>query len=69
MSKEIKEPKEPKEPKETETEELKEENEYISSLSPLEKKTLEIAQSHLESSFNLQKSIGFMKWKENQKTV
>ena len=58
MSKETKEKKE--------TKETKEENEYISSLSPLEKKTLEIAQSHLESSFNLQKSIGFMKWKENK---
>ena len=58
MSKETKETKNPKE--------TKEENEYISSLSPVEKKTLEIAQSHLETSFNLQKSIGFMKWKENQ---
>tara|TARA_R110002012_G_scaffold75019_1_gene189877 strand:- start:394 stop:591 length:198 start_codon:yes stop_codon:yes gene_type:complete len=63
MSKETKETKESKE-KETE-----EENEYISSLSPLEKKTLEIAQSHLESSFNLQKSIGFMKWKEVQNAL
>lgn len=52
-----------------ETKESKEENEYISSLSPLEKKTLEIAQSHLESSFNLQKSIGFMKWKEAQNAL
>ena len=61
MSKETKETKNPKE--------TKEENEYISSLSPLEKKTLEIAQSHLESSFNLQKSIGFMKWKEAQNAL
>jgi len=60
MSKETKETKNPKE--------TKEENEYISSLSLVEKKTLEIAQSHLESSFNLQKSIGFMKWKENHPT-
>ena len=43
-----------------------EEEEYIKSLSKEELKTLEIAREHLESSFNLKKSIGFIKWKENK---
>tara|TARA_B100001063_G_C16502627_1_gene422818 strand:+ start:462 stop:671 length:210 start_codon:yes stop_codon:yes gene_type:complete len=42
------------------------EEEYIKSLSKEELKTLEIAREHLESSFNLKKSIGFIKWKENK---
>lgn len=43
-----------------------EENEYLNSLTDEESKTLEIARDHLESSFNLRKSIGFIKWKENK---
>ena len=42
--------------------------EYKESLSELEKKALEIAEKNLESSFNLEKSIGyqeFLKSKEN----
>lgn len=35
---------------------------YVASLSPLAKKGLEIARSHLESSFSLEKSIGFMEF-------
>lgn len=38
---------------------------YIAQLSPMEKKVLEIAKSHLESSFSLEKSIGYQEWKKN----
>lgn len=48
---------------------LSEENEYLNSLTKQEKKTLEIARSHLESSFNMDKSIGFIQWKENQMSL
>ena len=44
--------------------------EYIESLNEQEKQTLQIAQDHLESSFNIYKSIGYLKWKasnENNK--
>ena len=44
----------------------KEEKEYVKSLTDEESKTLKIARDHLESSFNLRKSIGFIKWKENK---
>jgi len=36
----------------------------MAQLSPMEKKVLEIATSHLESSFSLEKSIGFQNWKK-----
>ena len=39
---------------------------YISSLTVQEKQTLEIAKSHLGTSFNISKSIGFLSWKANQ---
>tara|TARA_Y100000768_G_scaffold287325_2_gene221600 strand:+ start:1070 stop:1243 length:174 start_codon:yes stop_codon:yes gene_type:complete len=42
--------------------------EYISQLSDVEKKVLIIAQEHLESSFNITKSIGYIKWLSNYKT-
>ena len=35
---------------------------YIAQLSPQEKIVLGIAVSHLESSFEITKSIGFVKW-------
>ena len=38
---------------------------YISSLCPNEKKAYDIAKSHLESSFDLEKSIGFKAFKQN----
>jgi transcriptional regulator CtsR len=38
--------------------------EYIQSLNAQEKQALEIAKDHLGSSFNITKSIGFIKWKE-----
>ena len=39
---------------------------YINSLTDQEKQTLEIAKSHLGSSFNMKKSIGFLNWKAKQ---
>lgn len=45
----------------------KEEQEYVKSLTNEESKTLEIARDHLESSFNMRKSIGFIKWKRKQR--
>jgi hypothetical protein len=38
--------------------------EYINSLDDREKQILIIAQEHLGSSFNIYKSIGFIKWKQ-----
>ena len=38
---------------------------YIKSLEPNEIKALEIAIDHLESSFDIEKSIGFIKFKQN----
>ncbi len=37
---------------------------YIESLNILEQKALIIAQQQLESSFNIEKSVGFIKFKE-----
>jgi hypothetical protein len=39
---------------------------YISQLNQLEQKVLQIAASHLESSFSLVKSIGFQEWQAEQ---
>jgi hypothetical protein len=39
-------------------------DEYVCNLSPQERIVLEIAQDHLESSFNLAKSLGFVRWRE-----
>jgi DNA-directed RNA polymerase specialized sigma subunit len=36
--------------------------EYISTLSDREKIVLEIAKEHLQSSFSMERSIGFIKW-------
>ena len=35
---------------------------YLNQLSPIEKMALIIAEEHLGTSFNLQKSIGFIEW-------
>ena len=35
---------------------------YIAQLTPMEQKILNIATSHLETSFSLSKSIGFLEW-------
>lgn len=38
---------------------------YLNSLSDQERKTMEIAKSHLGTSFNIKKSVGFLKWKSS----
>ncbi len=38
--------------------------EYLNKLGDNEKKAMEIAKSHLESSFNIEKSNGYLKFKE-----
>ena len=40
---------------------------YIAQLTPMEKKVLKIAMSHLETSFSLVKSIGYQEWQQAQK--
>lgn len=35
---------------------------YLQQLTPLEQTVLKIAQSHLESSFSLEHSLGYMAW-------
>ena len=40
---------------------------YRASLNLLEKKACEIAENHLGTSFNMQKSIGYQKWSQEQK--
>lgn len=42
-------------------------SEYINQLDELEKIALEVAKEQLESSFSIEKSIGFLKWVENTK--
>ena len=42
------------------------EEKYIDQLSDVEKKILEIAQDHLETSFNVKRSIGFKEWVATQ---
>ena len=37
---------------------------YLNSLDELERQTLDIAKSHLGTSFNIRKSIGFIQWKQ-----
>ncbi len=36
--------------------------EYIESLTDIERKAMEIAEEHLETSFHVVKSIGFQQW-------
>ena len=38
-------------------------NLYLDSLSPLERRVCEIAESHLQSSFDLLRSTGYLAWK------
>ncbi len=44
------------------------EQEYIKTLTEREYKAYMIAKSHLESSFDLEKSIGYKEWKKTQET-
>lgn len=39
---------------------------YVESLSPKEYKAYLIAKGHLGTSFNLEKSVGFLKWKKKK---
>lgn len=39
---------------------------YLLQLSPMEKQILNIAKTHLETSFSLVKSIGFQEWQKAQ---
>ena len=41
--------------------------EYVDQLSDIEKTVLKIAQEHLETSFSLEKSIGFKEWYNKNK--
>jgi hypothetical protein len=47
--------------------EQKEIEEYLNSLNEKEKLALEIASNHLETSFSIEKSIGFLQWKNSKK--
>ena len=40
---------------------------YISQMTIQERKAYEIAKEHLETSFNIEKSIGFLQWKKDNK--
>ena len=42
-------------------------NEYIESFTELEKIVYKIAEEHLESSFCIEKSVGFVKWLREKK--
>ena len=41
--------------------------EYLKTLTPIELKGYHIAKDHLNDSFDLKKSIGFLKWLEKKK--
>ena len=43
-------------------------DEYIDGLSENEKMAMEIAKAHLETSFSLEKSIGYIKFLEKKET-
>ena len=42
-------------------------DEYLKTLSEKEKKSYDIAKEHLGSSFQLEKSVGFLKWVKSRK--
>ncbi len=44
-----------------------EEQNYLNQLTDIQKIAYSIAKEHLESSFDLEKSIGFKQWMENNK--
>jgi hypothetical protein len=51
----------------TQTELEMEIEKYIAQLSSIELRVLNIAKQHLESSFNITKSVGFIEWQKKQK--
>ena len=42
---------------------------YINSLNTIERQALNIAKNHLETSFNISKSIGYLEFVKNLKSV
>lgn len=48
-------------------EEMEFETSFLESLSAKERKSYEIAKSHLGMSFDLVKSVGFIEWKKQKK--
>lgn len=40
---------------------------YINSLNELDKKALDISKQHLQTSFDITKSVGFVKWMKSKK--
>jgi len=44
-------------------------SQYIQQLSEIEKIAFQIAKNHLGSSFNIEKSIGFIEWKKNNNII
>ena len=48
------------------TEQLSKENQYLASLSDLEQRVYSIAKDHLESSFDLSRSSGYIAWKSTK---
>ena len=44
------------------------EEEYLKSLSEVERSTMKIAEEHLKTSFSLRKSIGYIKWLSSRST-
>lgn len=42
-------------------------DDYLKTLTDQERKTMEIAKSHLGTSFSIKKSVGFLKWKSSQR--
>jgi len=42
-------------------------DDYLKTLNDQERKTMEIAKSHLGTSFSIKKSVGFLKWKSAQR--
>ena len=42
---------------------------YIQQLTEIDKKVMQIAKDHLETSFSLENSIGFQKWIKTQTKV
>ena len=56
---------EPVNEKNDENESLSLEGKYLLTLTDEERETLQIAKEHLKSSFSMEKSVGFIKWKNN----
>ena len=46
-----------------------EEEQYIAQLDEVQRKAMEIAKSHLGTSFNIKRSNGFIEWQKKQLTA